>query len=94
MTPATCRSLRRIVACLLTLTMLNTGDSEPIDPALRWPAGTRECRPWAYNWWLGSAVDTNNLARELRRYRDAGLGGIHVIPIYGAKVPNRAISIT
>ena len=85
MTPATCRSLRRIVACLLPLTILYTGDSEPIDPALRWPAGTRECRPWAYNWWLGSAVDTNNLARELRRYRDAGLGGIHVIPIYGAK---------
>ncbi len=85
MRPQDYRSLRRIVACLLTLTILNPGKSEPVDPALRWPAGNRECRPWAYNWWLGSAVDTNNLARELRRYRDAGLGGVHVIPIYGAK---------
>jgi len=55
------------------------------DSALAWPDATRESRPWAYNWWLGSGVDTNNLARELRRYRDAGLGGIHVIPIYGAR---------
>jgi alpha-L-rhamnosidase len=58
--------------------------SFPDDP-LGWPATTRECRPWTYNWWLGSAVDTNNLAQELRRYRNAGLGGIHIIPIYGAK---------
>ncbi len=56
----------------------------PADP-LAWPAVTREMRPWAYNWWLGSAVDQENLARELRRYRDGGLGGIHVIPIYGVK---------
>ena len=54
------------------------------DP-LAWPALTRECRPWTYNWWPGSAVDRDHLARELRRYRDAGLGGIHIVPIYGAK---------
>ncbi|MHC4251156.1 MAG: glycosyl hydrolase, partial [Planctomycetota bacterium] len=53
--------------------------------AFSWPDITRECRPWAYNWWPGSAVDEENLARELRRYRDGGLGGIHIIPIYGAK---------
>lgn len=52
---------------------------------LRWPEATRQCRPWAYNWWLGSAVDEQNLARELKRYREGGLGGIHIIPIYGAK---------
>lgn len=50
-----------------------------------WPPVGREQRPWAYNWWLGSAVDRGNLARELRRYAEGGLGGIHVIPIYGAK---------
>jgi len=52
---------------------------------LDWPPITRECKPWAYNWWLGSAVDTTNLTKELTRYRDAGLGGVHIIPIYGAK---------
>ncbi len=52
---------------------------------LAWPAIGREQRPWAYNWWCGSAVDKENLARELRRYRDGGFGGIHIIPIYGVK---------
>ncbi|OQW95800.1 MAG: hypothetical protein BWK77_06860 [Verrucomicrobia bacterium A1] len=56
--------------------------AEPLSP---WPEVTRECRPWAYNWWLGSAVDKENLGRELRRYREGGLGGIHIVPIYGAK---------
>lgn len=52
---------------------------------LAWPALTSETRPWAYWWWMGSAVDTNNLSKELTRYRDAGMGGVHIIPIYGAK---------
>ena len=34
---------------------------------------------------MGSAVDKTNLTRELQRYHDAGLGGVHIIPIYGAK---------
>ena len=34
---------------------------------------------------MGSAVDRTNLTRELQRYHDAGLGGVHIIPIYGAK---------
>lgn len=50
-----------------------------------WPAVDQTSRPWAFNWWLGSAVDQENLARELKRYADAGLGGIHIIPIYAAK---------
>jgi len=50
-----------------------------------WPAQSRQCRPWAYNWWMGSAVDKANLTRELERYRQGGLGGVHVVPIYGAK---------
>lgn len=34
---------------------------------------------------MGSAVDKANLTRELGRYRAAGYGGVHIIPIYGAK---------
>ena len=34
---------------------------------------------------MGSAVDSNNITRELTRYRDAGWGGVHIIAIYGAK---------
>ena len=52
---------------------------------LAWPTITQESRPWSYWWWLGSAVDKKNLTKELTRYRDAGWGGVHIIPIYGAK---------
>ena len=50
-----------------------------------WPAITAQTRPWAFWWWMGSAVDKENLTRELTRYHDAGWGGVHIIPIYGAK---------
>ena len=49
-----------------------------------WPPITAQQKPWAYNWWMGSAVDKTNLTHELERYAAAGLGGIHIIPIYGA----------
>lgn len=55
------------------------------DESLSWPKQTRQTRPWAYWWWMGSAVDKTNLTKELSRYRDAGMGGVHIIPIYGAK---------
>ena len=50
-----------------------------------WPEITRECKPWAYNWWPGSAVDPQSISNEFRRYAEAGLGGVHIIPIYGVK---------
>lgn len=34
---------------------------------------------------MGSAVDRENIRRELTRYREAGWGGVHIIPVYGAK---------
>ena len=55
------------------------------DDALAWPALTSQTKPWCFWWWPGSAVDTTNLTRNLDRYSAAGLGGVHIIPIYGAK---------
>lgn len=46
---------------------------------------TDNARPWIYNHWMGSAVDKENLTRELERYQKAGIGGIHIVPIYGVK---------
>jgi hypothetical protein len=64
-----------------TLTARSAVNTGPLD----WPPISHECRPWSYWWWMGSAVDTTNLTRELQRYADAGWGGVHIIPIYGAK---------
>ncbi len=52
---------------------------------LAWPEITRECKPWAYNWWPGSAVDPQSISNEFRRYAEGGLGGVHIVPIYGVK---------
>jgi len=54
-------------------------------PEFQWPTPTRENRPWTRWWWLGSAVDKTNLTRLLTEYRDAGIGGVEICPIYGAK---------
>jgi len=52
---------------------------------LSWPAVTGQCRPWTRWWWLGSAVDKDNLTRLLTEYQLAGLGGVEICPIYGVK---------
>jgi hypothetical protein len=56
-----------------------------LPPEFQWPAPTHENRPWTRWWWLGSAVDKTNLTRLLTEYRDAGIGGVEICPIYGAK---------
>jgi len=51
-----------------------------------WPAAvTRESKPWTYWWQMGSAVDPANITRQLEQFKQVGLGGVHIIPIYGAK---------
>lgn len=50
-----------------------------------WPPVTKEARPWTRWWWMGSAVNAEDLSRELALYHEAGLGGVEITPIYGAK---------
>jgi hypothetical protein len=57
----------------------------PQNPDFSWPKISNEQKPWAFWWWMGSAVDKTNITRELERYAAAGLGGVHIIPIYGAR---------
>lgn len=53
--------------------------------AFAWPVIEPQHRPGTYWHWMGSAVDEGNLTRELETYHEAGLGGVHIIPIYGAR---------
>jgi len=50
-----------------------------------WPAITSESRPWTRWWWLGSAVDYENITNLLQIYNEAGLGGVEITCIYGVK---------
>jgi hypothetical protein len=38
-------------------------------------------KPWTRWWWPGSAVDEQNLTRELESFAAAGLGGVEITPI-------------
>ena len=72
---------------ILVLALVSTAASETFaerDP-LAWPKIERQHRPWAYWWWMGSAVDAKNITSQLETFQKAGLGGVHIIPIYGAK---------
>ncbi|MCX6895696.1 MAG: glycosyl hydrolase, partial [Verrucomicrobia bacterium] len=71
-----------LTAALIVVSSAATGVAGVTSP---WPPATSQNKPWAYWHWMAGAVDETNLVRELHRYADAGLGGMHIIPIYGAK---------
>lgn len=80
--------------CVLTIALLSVPlmllasvEATRADSAsdLGWPQVTSENRPWTYWWWLGSAVTEQGLTEHLEAYHKAGLGGVHIIPIYGVK---------
>src|SRR5215472_15609284 len=52
---------------------------------LQWPATTAQTKPWTRWWWMGIAVNPQDLAANLQKYHDAGLGGLELTPIYGVK---------
>ena len=80
------KSRCRFACALGTAILLTVNFSvRAADDPLAWPPITSQTKPWAFNWWMGSAVDKTNLTHELERYAAGGLGGIHIIPIYGAK---------
>lgn len=49
------------------------------------PALFSTSKPWTYWWWPGSAVNHKGITQQLEAYAKAGFGGLHIIPIYGAK---------
>ncbi len=65
--------------------LLTSFSAQAAPQECEWPAINKECRPWTYWWWLGSAVNKEELTRHLEAYRKAEMGGMHIVPIYGAK---------
>jgi len=55
------------------------------EQASAWPQITRSAKPWTRWWWPGSAVDRANLTRQLEAIAAAGIGGVEITPIYGAR---------
>lgn len=53
--------------------------------AQSWPTVTPEAKPGTRWWWLGSAVDKENLTWNLSEYGKHGIGAIEITPLYGVQ---------
>ena len=61
------------------------GNSAPSKKSSILPLTTREAKPGLRWWWLGSAVDKENLSWCLGEYAKAGVGAVEITPIYGVQ---------
>jgi alpha-L-rhamnosidase len=77
-----CELRRRSVFSCLAL-LLSAGPS--IGAVPDWPEATTETRPWTRFWWMGSSVEATGLRAALEAYREVGLGGVEITPIYGVR---------
>ena len=50
-----------------------------------WPQARPEAKAGIRWWWLGSAVDKENLSWNLSQYANHGCGAVEITPIYGVK---------
>ncbi|MCD8184966.1 MAG: glycosyl hydrolase family 2, partial [Rikenellaceae bacterium] len=50
-----------------------------------WPETKPEHKPFTRWWWLGNAVDKENLTYNLEEFAKAGMGGVEIASIYGVK---------
>ncbi len=53
--------------------------------AQSWPAPRPEAKAGTRWWWLGSAVDKENLQWNLSEYARAGIGAVEITPLYGVQ---------
>ena len=49
------------------------------------PSPTLEAKPGVRWWWMGSAVDKENLKWNLDEYAKAGIGAVEITPLYGVQ---------
>ena len=72
--------MRRLSFLCVFLTVMSVGAL-----AQAWPEARPEARPGVRWWWLGSAVDEENLRWSLQEYSRAGIGAVEITPIYGVQ---------
>ena len=53
--------------------------------AQSWPTPTQEAKAGARWWWLGSAVDKENLRWSIQEYAKNGIGALEITPLYGVQ---------
>jgi len=78
--------MKRSLFVLTLLAAVLSAEGQVVKPKLNpWPEIQQQMRPWTRWWWMGNAVDEKNLSTALSAYAAAGIGGVEITPIYGAK---------
>jgi hypothetical protein len=61
-------------------------------PELTWPTETNVSKPWAFWHWMGNAVDKTNIALELEKLNQGGIGGVLNVQLLDCNDP-KAVKI-
>lgn len=72
---------KKLIATCLTCALLTTVSAQ----AQFLPSPTQEAKPGIRWWWMGSAVDKENLGWNLDQYAKAGIGAVEITPLYGVQ---------
>ncbi len=78
--------MKRPVRILLSLVLLGL---PLMAAAQQWPVAKPEAKPGARWWWLGSAVDKENLQWNMQEYAKHGIGALEITPLYGVQGNDR-----
>ena len=72
---------KKIFATCLACALLTTVNAQ----AQFLPVPTQEAKPGVRWWWMGSAVDKENLEWNLEQYAKVGIGAVEITPLYGVQ---------
>ncbi|MBP3213249.1 MAG: hypothetical protein J6M19_00180, partial [Bacteroidaceae bacterium] len=75
------RSVWRVISLLFIICHLSFSKAF----AQSWPVPTQEAKAGARWWWLGSAVDKENLQWNISEYAKHGIGALEITPLYGVQ---------
>lgn len=80
------------ISCAQNLNKSNSGDTQvnTFDNRLTiqndgTQISANTAKPWTRWWWMGSAIDKQNIKTSLISFSKAGLGGVEITPIYGVE---------
>ncbi|MBR0275830.1 MAG: glycosyl hydrolase family 2 [Prevotella sp.] len=73
---------KRLLSCFIVLMLAGVATAQTVPS---WPEVNREAKAGSRWWWMGSAVDDQNLDYNIREYAKTGIGTLEITPIYGVQ---------
>lgn len=77
--------MKILTKILVVLSVMIGAATNAVAQMPSWPKESVQTRPGARWWWLGSAVDNENIERLMNEYSKAGIGTLEITPIYSVQ---------